>query len=135
MTQFILPVLVCAVYAMVVGMLWYSKMLFGSIWMKSAGLTPEKMEVGKKKMAPYMALAVVGSLVTAAVFAHLIPKFTTGAVGGLLFGVVVWLGFTLISQLDSVLWDGKSWTYFSINALHSLVRLAGMGAIIGAWLT
>ena len=42
--EFILPAVLGAVAAMVLGMFWYSPKGFGKTWMVLVGITPEKMK-------------------------------------------------------------------------------------------
>ncbi len=135
MTQYILPVLVCTIFAQALGMLWYSKFLFGAVWMKASGITPEQMGKGKKNMALYMVLAALGAVVGAIVLLLTIRWFGAFSIlAGAHVGFLVWLGYIMVTQLDSVLWDGKTPTYFFINTAYSLVKFVGMGMILGVWL-
>ncbi len=135
MTQYILPVLACAIFAQILGMLWYSKFLFGTVWMKASGITPDQMGKGKKNMALYMVLAALGALLGATVLLLTIRWFgDVSILAGAQVGFLVWLGYVMVSQLDSVLWDGKTPMYFCINTAYSLVKFVGMGMILGAWL-
>ncbi len=49
-----LPILICGIAAMVVGMVWHSPALFGKTFMKALGadmnMSPEKMKEIQKKM-------------------------------------------------------------------------------------
>ncbi|HRH23094.1 MAG TPA: DUF1761 domain-containing protein [Candidatus Magasanikbacteria bacterium] len=135
MTHYILPVLVCMVFAQALGMLWYSKFLFGTVWRKASGITPEQMEKGKKNMVPFMVIAALGAAIGAIVLLFTIRWFGEFSIlGGAHVGILVWFGYVMVTQLDSVLWDGKSFRYFFINTAYSLVKFAGMGMILGAWL-
>jgi len=42
----ILAILVAALSSFVVGFVWYNPKVFGTIWMKEAGLTQEQLEKG-----------------------------------------------------------------------------------------
>ncbi|HSX33965.1 MAG TPA: DUF1761 domain-containing protein [Candidatus Saccharimonadales bacterium] len=63
-----LAVLLAVVAAMVIGTIWYSKNVFGAIWMKLAGLDDTKM---RKGMIGPMLIAIFGSLLTAYILAHM----------------------------------------------------------------
>lgn len=102
--------------------------------MKAAGITQEKMEAGKKNMGVYMVGAALGTVITAMVLLLTIRMFGEPSMAlGIKVGALVWLGYVMVTQFDTVLWDGKSFTYFAINTLHSLVRFVGMAAILGTW--
>lgn len=131
-------VVVAAVSAMVWGFLWYGP-VFGKIWIKEMGWTPESIEAAKKKgMAKQYVLQAVGALVMAYVMAHVFVFASTytqtfGLVGGLMVGFWNWLGFVAPVTLGAVLWEGKSWKLWALNAGYYLVVLCTMGVILSLW--
>ena len=106
------------VASMVVGFVWYGP-LFGKAWMKLTG----KQEMGDKSQMPknYTILFVV-SLVTAYVLSVIGTGFTT------VFWV--WLGFQATLLLNTVLFEGKSWSLYFLNAGHQLVSLMAMSWVL-----
>ena len=52
---------------------------------------------------------------------------------GLQGGFWNWLGFVMPVTLGIVLWEGKSWKLFGINAGYYLVSLPIMGVILAMW--
>ena len=137
-----LAVFVAAVAAMILGYLWYGP-LFGKEWAKLMGWSPEHMEKmksqGKNKMMRSYGLMFAGSLLMAFVLSHSIVFATTymhrsGAVGGLEAGWWSWLGFIVPATIGIVLWDGKPWKLWFINAGYFLVDLLLMGVILGVWM-
>ena len=138
-----LAILACGVSSMIVGSLWYGP-LFGKPWSKLMGWTPEQMEkmkkdpAGKKKMMRSYGLMFVGSLVMAYVLQHALVFASTymkveGVSAGLMTGFWNWLGFVVPVSLGTVLWDGKPWKLWCINAGHYLVSLSVMGLILALW--
>ena len=64
-------VLVAAIAQFVIGMAWYSPMLFGKTWMKEMGLTDKDMKASKEKgMMKEMVIALISALVMAYVLSH-----------------------------------------------------------------
>ena len=107
-----------AVASMVVGFIWYGP-LFGKMWMKLSGMK----EMGDKSQMPKTyAIMFVASLVTAYVLSVL------GA--GLMTTFWIWLGFQATLLLGSVLWEGKSWELYCLNASHQLVSLLAMSWVL-----
>jgi hypothetical protein len=132
-----LAVLIAAIASMVVGSIWYGP-LFGKPWMALMGITQEKMKAGKKNMGQTYALAFVGALIMSYVLAHSLIFASaylkvSGMSAGLMAGFWSWLGFVLPLTLGSVLWEGKSWKLWLLNASHWLVDLLVMGAILAMW--
>lgn len=133
-----LAVVVSAVAAMVLGFLWYGP-VFGKMWAKEMGWTPEAMEAAKKKsMTKQYALQALGALVMAFVLSHALVFASTylhesGISAGLQTGFWNWLGFVVPVTLTAVLWDGKSWKLWGLNAGYYLVTLCVMGVILALW--
>lgn len=137
-----LAVLVAAVVNMVLGFLWFGP-VFGTMWMKSQGMTAEQIAECKKKgpgksMAGSYAIMAVGSLVMAYVLAHALVfasayTNTAGLSAGLMAGFWNWLGFVAPVTIGVVLWDNKSWKYWAITYLYYLVGLLAIGAVLAWW--
>ena len=126
-----LAVLVAAVANMVIGTAWYSKRLFGEQWMKEAGIDPKKMNASGKQMGMIMFVALVSSLVSAYVLAHVSQLAVMADVGNAITtGFWMWLGFVTTTQIAVVLWEMKSVKLWLINTSYSLLSFLTMGAII-----
>jgi hypothetical protein len=128
-------VVVSAVIAMALGFIWYGP-LFGKQWAKEMGWTKDKIESMKKNsnMNRNYALQAVGALLLAYVFAHVIDfSEATGVVAGLQGGFWMWLGFVAPLLLGKVLWEGKSWNLYFLDAGYYLAQLLLMGAILATW--
>ncbi len=135
-----MAVLVGGIVTMVIGALWYSPALFAKVWMKETGITEDKMKMAQAKgMGKTYLGSFIASLVLSYVLAHFVaigvlasglsPSFSLGAqIGGW-----IWLGFIATSFLNTVFWEGKSWTLYFINAGHYLAVLVLVGGILGTW--
>ncbi len=127
-------VVVAALIPMLIGSLWYSKMLFGGIWLKEMGWSDKVMEEKKKKAGKSYAGSLVASLVTAYVLAHLLNllgasdiKMAFQAAGWL------WLGLTAAPALSSALFEDRSLKSYAIHASYNLATLLAMAAILVSW--
>jgi len=131
-------VLVAAIVQMFLGWLWYGP-LFGKSWSAMMGFTPEKMQEAQAKgMGKSYTIMTVGALLMSWILAHAIVFASTylmfyGALAGITVGFLNWLGFIAPVTLSSVLWEGKSWKFWFLNAGYYLVGLCLMGAILAAW--
>jgi Protein of unknown function (DUF1761) len=131
-------VLVAAVAQMILGALWYGP-LFGKPWAKMMGFTAEKMKEAKAKgMGKSYAIMTIGALIMSWILAHAIVFAGAylvfyGVMAGIATGFLNWLGFVAPVTISSVLWEGKSWKLWSLNAGYYLVGLCLMGAIIAGW--
>ncbi len=132
----LIAVLVAGFVSMAVGFLWYSPMLFGKPWMKLMGITKESMKEAQKEMGKMYALSFVATLVTAYVLFHVMTFSEnfydyTSLQTGLTTAFWVWLGFVAPVQMTDVLFGGKKWNLFFINAGYQLASLLAMGVAMG----
>ncbi len=126
-------ILAAVIANMAIGTLWYGP-VFGSYWMKLAGLTKE----GMRTMALKPWQAILGGAVTAFllayVLAHVANAFQASDVtGALTLAFWVWIGFTAVTLAEPFLWEGKPYQLFALNAARSLLTLVVMSLIIVLW--
>ncbi len=133
-----LAVLVSAATMMVLGFLWYGP-IFGKQWSALMDFTPEKMAAAKAKgMTVNYVIMIISALLMSFVLAHALIFASTylkimGFPAGLMAGFWNWLGFVVPVSVGSVLWDGKPWKLWFINAGYYLVGLLLMGIILAMW--
>ena len=133
-----LAVVGAAVAAMILGFLWYGP-LFGKKWLAESGMSAEKIEAMKaKSMNMTYVIMVVSTLIMSYVLSNALVFASTylnasGVSAGLQAGFWNWLGFVAPVALGGVLWEGKSWTYWTITAGYYLVSLCMMGVILALW--
>ena len=121
----LLAVLIAGIAYFVLGIIWYSEMLFGKPWMKLTGV---------KEMKPTPINMVVGlviSIIPAYVLAGLIDMMgTVTLMSGLLAGLMAWIGFVGTLSLAPALWEKKSLNLYLLNNAYNLISFLLMGAII-----
>lgn len=126
-------VVAAAVANIVIGSLWYGP-VFGKYWQKLMGFTPESIRAMNMTPARAVSIALVSSLVMAYVLAHFEDVWGVLSNGdALTLAFWVWLGFVATNQLGSVLWEGKPWRLWILNAANSLVSYAAMALILANW--
>jgi hypothetical protein len=135
-----LAIAVCAIINMILGALWYSPVLFGTIWAKLMGLDLNKMMtdpiIQKKARKGYIISSICHLLMTI-IMAHFIQY--THASGswfdGLKIGFCCWLGFTLTTMLPNHIFSTTNffWLLAAINIAYPMVGLSTAGAILAAW--
>jgi hypothetical protein len=130
----LLPTLVAAVVAFLIGGLWYSPLLFAKQWVAAHGYTPEQVAQMQKNAPKAYGISFLCFLVMAHVLGFLVHL--TGAEGwlyGLHLGFLCWLGFAFTIGLTSLVYSQKKFATFTIDAGYQLVYLVAMGAILAAW--
>lgn len=132
-----LAVAISGVVAVILGALWYGP-LFGKPWMEMVGLTKESMK--SMSMSPVVAMlgGLVGALATAFVLSQYLAlaESMTGVAGielALTTAFWIWLGFYVPVTAGSLLWEGKTWKLFALNASYYLVVLIINSCIIVLW--
>lgn len=132
-----LAVLTAAISSMVTGGLWYGP-LFSKKWIAYMGWNPAEMEQRKKAATKGYMVMFIGSLLMAYVLAHALVFAgsylkASGASAGLMVGFWNWLGFVAPITIGAVLWEGRPWGLFFLNAGYQLLNLLVMGVILALW--
>lgn len=128
-------VLGASVVGWLIGMLWYSPVLFGKKWMKLSGITEKQVrEQREKGMAKQFVASFIAVIVLAVVLDYVLARMNVmTAMSGALTGILLWAGLLATSMLNSVLWEDKPLAVYWINTSHYFVALAVMGALLATW--
>ena len=122
-------VIVAAVAAFLVGSIWYSKPVFGNIWMKGAGLKEKDMKDGAMTA---MAVGVVSVLISAVAFGTVFDVFALeGVVDGALLGIMISIGFVGANKAMHNAFEQKDMQYSTVTILGDVVSLVAMGVAFG----
>jgi hypothetical protein len=127
----LLPVVSAGIISALIGFVWYHPRVFGSAWMRLAGITPETVEQGKRRMHVYATLALLASMLAAYVIRAL--EVTIGisdVVGAAQLGLLLWTGFVVPVLSGIVLWEQKSVLLYAINAGYWLVSFIAMAVVV-----
>lgn len=124
-----LAVISAAISSFVIGGIWYGPLL-GKVWMRSSGMTAEK--VGEARMGLVYGLSLVLQVIAAVVLAMFIgPEatlsfavFAAASVG--VFWVAPALGVIY-------LFEQRPLAHWAVNAGYHAVAFTVMGVILGAW--
>ena len=130
-----LAVLLAGVSSMVVGAIWYSRSVFGEVWMKLAKV---KMNGKMTTMdnVRLFGLAFLASLVMAYVLAH-VTFLSNDFFGGsflssaLTTAFWLWLGFTAVRFLTHDLFEGRPMKLTLLSAGNELATVMVMALVIG----
>lgn len=128
-----LAVVLAMVSSMVVGMVWYSKSVFGAQWMKLVGMTDKKAQAGSGKA---IGITIVVSFITAYILAHV--TFLSNSFfkhdflqDALTTAFWMWLGFTAARIITHDAFEQRPPKLTALTVSHEFVTLMVMGLIIG----
>lgn len=117
------------------GGIWYQP-LFGKLWVQLQGFSPEQVLAMKVKRPPplffggmiacYFVLAVIVALLVIALGIRTLN-------GGLLLGLLLWLGPTTAVAFTGWLASDKPIGVFWIDAAYQFIYMLMMGAILATW--
>lgn len=154
-----LAILVAAISALVVGFVWYNPKVFGTVWMKEADMTEEKMKGAN--MAKIFIMAFIFAFLLAMTMmqmsihqtgalslvggdpANALPSYAAFMADygdsfrtfkhGALHGAFAGLFVALPIIGTNALFERKSAKYILVNAGYWIVTLGVMGSIICGW--
>jgi hypothetical protein len=125
-----LAVVVATVIAFAIGGIWYSKALFGSIWLEEVGLTEEAAK--EANMAKTFGGTFVLQFLAVTALAVLAGTDSTWQ-SGLQIGILIGVFWIATAYGITYLFEQRSMRLFIINAGYNVVLFAIAGTIIGAW--
>lgn len=125
-----LGVVLGAVASMIIGFVWYSQKVFGSAWMKLIGKSKSDITKEKKKgMWKSLVIDFVASGIVAYALSLGVDYITTFA-GLFIAAFSIWFTFIATTMLGTVIWEGKPWKLYFINAGYRLVSILAMTLIV-----
>ena len=126
-----LPILAAGIAAAIIGWIWYHPRVFGGVWMRLSGITPEMIERNKSRMPIYAFVALLAAMLVAYVMNFFgIAWNVTDASGAAELGFWCWAGFAAPPMLGMVLWEGKALRTYAIVAGYWLVTFIVIAEIL-----
>jgi Protein of unknown function (DUF1761) len=129
-----IAVLAAAFVPMILGMAWYSPLLFGKQWAKLEGFDMSDVKMVKKmqdEAKPAYFFTFLANIVMAYVMAHFI---TIIGVNSLMeaaqFGFWAWLGFMATVTLSDSLFTKKPFGLFYINVAYKLANTMAIAIVL-----
>jgi hypothetical protein len=119
---------------MVVGMLWYSPLLFCKLWLKTMGISMADIdESGMSKGAAYATSTLAHALLSFITGFLILNLKVHGFHYGMILGLVFWLGFNFSSVIKYVFFETRPWTLFLIDAGYDIACFTLTGGIFAQW--
>lgn len=130
-----LAVVIAALSTMIVGSIWYTPKVFGTLWAKLAHVDMKK-NISTRDMVWLMGSAFLASVVTAYVLAHvafLSNQFFDNSFlqDSLSTGFWLWLGLVATRLYVHDAFEGRRKKLTLLNVAHEFVTIMVMALIIG----
>ena len=124
-------VLMAAVATFVIGMVWYSPLLFAKQWVALNGYTPEKLAEMKKGAGRMYGISFLAYLVLGCGIAYIVRG---GSIhDGVWDGIHLWVFIVMPVSLTGLVFSDRRFGAWLIDAMYQLVFFAAMGAILSRW--
>jgi hypothetical protein len=125
-----LAVIVAAIAAVVIGILYYGVAGFGDRLARLNGMTPRTGPPLPREFA----IGILVALLNAWVLALLSLNLGGASIAdGILLGALAWLGFQATLKAAQVAFEARSWNAWIIAGGHDLLIQVVMAAIVTAW--
>jgi hypothetical protein len=124
-----LAIVTAAIVAFIIGGAWYGP-IFGKIWMREVGLTPDAVAANQAKI---FGLAFLFTLVMAYNLGFFLGDPSIGAGMSAFYGFATGFGWIAMGLFIVGLFERRSAKLMLINGGYMTVTLTVMGLIIGAW--
>ena len=120
-------VLVAGIVHMIIGLMWFMPKLFGNAWVE---LTGKEMKPANR----WIAAGIIAHLVMALALAVIVNLANaTSVFGGIVVGVLVWIGFVVTLETGELIWEKIPFKLFMIRIGNQLVGLSLAGIILAVW--
>jgi len=128
----VISVVVVAILAVAVRSIWYSPLLFGSVWMESIGLRVTDAESTESALIR----ETVGSVIVQCIFFFIVALFVSRAQGVGLSLVALASVLTVLmaaSTMSLMIWEKKTMNYVFISVGYSAIIIFGGVGILAYW--
>lgn len=121
-------VLVSALLSLALGSIWYSPLVFGDAWMRSAGIDIRELHGTTNAM---IVRVVVGFLVNACMLFVLAHLITFGEVAHMArTTLALYVGILIAGSLAfTVVWEKRPYTYYAIHMGYYALMI-GVGIVV-----
>ena len=120
--------------SMLIGMLWYSPLLFCNIWLKAVRLKKEDMAASRASHFPAYTVSVLAHAILSLVLGVMVLNLNIhGFQYGMILGLLFWLGFNCTSVIKYVFFEKRPWILFLMNAGYDIICFALIGGIFAQW--
>jgi hypothetical protein len=131
----ILAIILATVAVIVIGMLWYSPVLFGNYWLKLIGKKKEELTMKSTDMvyATIVALLTVVGINSILQFSMKVTGLSE-LVNVILVAFMTSITISATTELNLVIWEGRSKKLFLLNLAHHFVEYLAIGFILAIFI-
>lgn len=123
-------VIICTIINIVLGMVWYSPRVLGTLWKEEHGFDSSQL----KATPLHFIGAIIVAFILAFVLDMMIHTFHIHGVGnGIALGFFIWLGFIATTHFSGVIWAKKPFIVYFIDAGFMLINLIIISAVMTVW--
>lgn len=124
-------VLVCALFNLLLGAIWYSPALFYNAWKTENNLTDE--DIKKSNPIKTHGISFLLAYLISYNLAFFLGDEQTDWQWGLSAGFLAGFGWAAAIFTAIALFEQKSWRYILINGGYIIIYFSVIGLILGAW--
>ncbi|HEY4514349.1 MAG TPA: DUF1761 domain-containing protein [Candidatus Paceibacterota bacterium] len=127
----LLRITAAGIATFIIGYIWYHPKLFGGIWIRLSGLSPELVERAHKRKHFDSILSLAVSVIAAYVMNYIfVLSGIEDASSAIRLALLIWIGFAVPVLSGIVLWEQKPLSLYLINIFYWLIALLAMSAIL-----
>lgn len=123
----IVSILVAVAANVVIGMLWYSPLLFGKVWAQENGIDMENGPDKTRGTLITVTSAILKSIVLAIIIS--LPNIVS-YLDVFWVCILVWIGFVVTVHMLELAWAGKKIKVFIVDVCHELISTLAMATAL-----
>ncbi len=128
----LVAVCVSVVFTMLLGMVWYSKSVFGTAWMQLSGLTDT--DFANVNMKRSFGIGIVASAIMAYMVNAVVMMTGASSVSEVLtVAFYVWLATVIPGELHGMAWEKRPFKLLLINASNALLTYLIAVFVVQNW--
>lgn len=124
----ILAIVLCGVWSMLVGFVWYSPMMFEKSWRELSGISKKAIKMGQNEMAKTFGGVLLLNFLVAFVLSYFFIV-TNDVLGNIMLVALLWFAFTFVPAFTMNVFGRKSFKLTLINSGYNLVTFLGFAVI------
>ncbi|MCB0743525.1 MAG: DUF1761 domain-containing protein [Ignavibacteriae bacterium] len=125
-----IAVIVASISSFLIGGIWYSPLMFHTVWMEENGYSEDQLK--KSNMKRIFGFSFLFTIIIAFNLAAFLGK-DSGFVWGVSAGALAGIGWVATAYGITYLFERKSFKLWLINAGYHVITFMVMGGVIGIW--